>query len=144
MTINYLNVGKDVVIDLVDPMTGGAKSFAIITSFESKALTNKLKSVSLDGISRYGTEYQGFEGTITLDRATPGMDDFFAERERLYHSGVNMIPMTLTETIQEQDGSFTTWRYTGVDCEFPEHGTWKNGGLIVQKLSFRASQRLKV
>jgi hypothetical protein len=144
MTINHLSVGKDCTIDLFDPMAGGPVSFAIITSFESKVITTKLRSKGMDGYNRFGTEYDGWDLTMTLDRAGPALDNFVYLRETAYHAGLPMQAMTLTQTVQEADGTTTTWRYEGLDLEFPDMGNYKNGSLITQKITGQASIRRKV
>lgn len=144
MTINNFSVGKDCTINVYDPMAGGVVSFAIITSFDAKQTVTKLRSKGMDGTNYFGTEYDGWEGTITIDRSTPAADNFFALRESLYHAGAQMENLTLTQTIQEADGSVTQWRYIGADVDFADAGTYKNGALIVQKVGWRASQREKI
>lgn len=144
MTINTFSVGKDCTIDLYDPMVGGVVAFAIVTSFDAKAITTKLRSKGMDGYNRFGTEYDGWDLSINIDRANPAADNFFAVREANYHAGVPMLPMTLTQTIQEADGSVSVFRYEGLDLEFPDAGVYKNGSMITQKITGQASRRIKV
>jgi hypothetical protein len=144
MTINNLNVGRDCTIDLYDPMAGGPVSFAIITGFHPKQLTTKLQSKGMDGTNRFGTEPDGWSFTVALDRSGPALDNFIDLRERAYHAGIPMQAITVTQTIQEPDGGYTTWRYWGVDVDLSDAGNYKNGALITQQLEGRASGRIKV
>jgi hypothetical protein len=144
MTINNFSVGKDLTFNLYDPMTGGVVSFPIITGFDRKQLTTKLHSKAMSGRNYYGTEYDGWELSITIDRASAAADRFFAQREAAYHGGQNMLELTVTETIQEKDGTITQFRYEGVDVSFDDAGTFKNGALVQQRISGRASRRVLI
>ena len=144
MPLSRLSVGRDCTIDLTDPNTGGIVSLAVVTSFDAKMDGTQLKSKALDGVVRHATEYDGWSGSINLDRKNPNLDAFFAVLEGLYYSGQNVAPQTITQTVQESDGSISQYRYTGVALDYQDAGNWQNGKFVAQKLSWRASRRIKV
>jgi hypothetical protein len=144
MPISRLNVGRDNTIDLFDPNTGGIVSFGVITSFDAKQDTTDLKSKGMDGITRHGTEYDGWSGSIGIDRANANVDAFFAALEAAYFSGQNINSQTITQTIQEANGGVSQYRYIGVALKLDDAGNWQNGKFLGQKISWRASRRIRI
>ncbi len=144
MPISGLSVGRDVTLDVFDPNTGGIVSFAVITSFDTKQDTTDLKAKGLDGTVRHGTEYDGWSGSIMLDRQNAIADAFFAFLEAMYYSGQNIQAQSITQTIQEADGSVTQWSFIGLALKLDDAGNWQNGKFVSQKISWRASRRLQI
>lgn len=144
MPINGFNVGKDVQININRP-DGSQVSFSIVTSFEAREITKGIESKGIDGIDRYGEIPSGWEGSIEIDRGNVNMDALFDYLEGLYYSGQNVPGGTITETITEADtGAISQWRFTGVAFKLDEHGSFKGDQKVSQKLSWKASRRIRV
>jgi hypothetical protein len=141
MPLNSLSVGRDTTIVLNDPNSGGVPAVAHVTSFDTKQDHTKLKSKGLDGVVRHAVEPDGWSGKIALDRANPNLDKLFAILETAYYAGTNVLPQTITQTIQEDDGTVTQWQYTGCAIGYDEAGAWQNGKFISQSVSWCASKR---
>ena len=101
MPINSLNVGRDVVLDIVDPANGGILAWATLTGFHARQRTRQLQSIALDGTNNYAEVPQGWDVTFTLDRSSPAVDDYFATVEDGYFTGLNQVGVQVTETISE-------------------------------------------
>lgn len=141
MALNGINVGRDTTIVLNDPTSGGVPAIAYVTSFDTKQDHTRLKSKGLDGTVRHAVEPEGWSGKITLDRGNDNLDQLFAILEAAYYNGTNVLPQTITQTIQEADGTITQWQYTGCAIGYDEAGAWANGKFISQSLSWCASKR---
>ena len=144
MPMNGQTVGRDVSVDLYTSRGILAISAAAITSFDTKPQTTNTASKGLDGITRYGVFPDGWTGTLSIDRLNGALDAFWAQIEADFYAGVNIQPGTITETIQEPDGSISQYRYTGVMFDFKDAGTKVGNQLVKQSLSFMAARRLRV
>jgi hypothetical protein len=143
MPFNDFSIGKDVVLDVITP-SGVLNLPVTTTGFEAKPEYNKLASVGLDGINREASIPKGWRGTITLDRRNNVVDAFFAQQEAGYYAGQNVLTGSITETIQEADGSVSQYRYVGVSLSFEEAGKKSGDSKIEQTIGFFASQRQQV
>lgn len=136
------NVGKDVTLDIIGP--NGPLRFNIVTMFTSKPAYKSLDSKGLDGIDRYDDLPAGWSGDFTLDRADSVVDDFFAQKEANFYSGLSSNLVSVTETITEVNGAVSQYRYQGVALTLQDAGSKSADNKIVLKIGFRASRRLKV
>lgn len=143
MPQNNFSIGKDISLDVVDPVQGVVR-FDIKTAFESKPQYHDIASTGLDGLTRYAELPTGWDGSFTMDRSNSAVDDYFAAFEANYFAGVNALPITITETINEADGSISQYRYDGVVLKLEEAGSWKGDERTTQRVSFKASRRIKV
>lgn len=143
MPFNNFSIGKDVVLDVVTP-SGVLALPVTTTSFEAKPEYNKIASVGLDGINREASIPKGWRGTIGLDRRNNVIDAFFAQQEAGYYAGQNVLTASITETIQESDGSVSQFRYVNVSLSFDEAGKKSGDDKITQTIGFFASQRQQV
>lgn len=141
MPLNSINVGRDTTIVMNDPTAGGVPAIAYVTSFDTKQDHTRLKSKGLDGTVRNAVEPEGWSGKITLDRANQNLDKLFAILEAAYYNGTNVQPQTITQTIQESDGTITQWQYVGCAIGYDEAGSWANGKFISQSVSWCAAKR---
>jgi hypothetical protein len=142
MPINGFSVGRDVVLDIVGP--DGPIRFSLITKFSSKPDTEDKKIKGLDGRTRPVIFAMGWSGTFEAERTNDEIDSYFAQLEANYHAGINNPPCTITETIQEADGSVSQYRFEGVMLKLDDAGSWEGGNTVNQKLSFTASERKKI
>ncbi len=71
----------------------------------------RMRGEIIDGIVDFLELPQGWEGSIEVERADNTLDDYFAALEANYYSGKNITTATITETIQEPNGSISQYRY---------------------------------
>lgn len=142
MPANGLNVGRDQVVDI--NTSRGTLRQAIRTGFMSRQITESLESKAADGVNRFAELPAGWEGSFDFDRASSDMDDYFAQAEADYYGGVGTDQITITETISEVSGAVSQYRYTGVALKFDDAGDKGGSKLVKQKVSFKASKRVKV
>jgi hypothetical protein len=144
MPMNSQTVGRDVSLDLFTSKGILAISASAITKFDTTPVTTNTTSKGLDGVTRYGVFPDGWKGSIEVDRMNGNLDAYWAQIESDFYNGANTLPGTITETIQEPDGSISQFRYTGVMFDFKDAGTKVANQLVKQKLDFMAARRLKV
>jgi hypothetical protein len=142
MPANGLNIGKDQVLDITT--SRGTLRLAIRTKFMSKQITKSIESEAADGVNRFAELPAGWEGSFDLDRASSGIDDYFAGAETDYYGGGPGDVITITETISEVDGSVSQYVYTKVALKYDDAGEKGGNKLIQQKVGFKATRRLKV
>lgn len=141
MPLTNLSVGRDTTIVLNDPNSGGVPNILYVTSYEAKQDHIKLKSSAMDGTVRHGVIPDGWSGRIMLDRGNQNVDVLFGILENAYYNGNNILPQTITQTIDEADGTITQWQYVGCAISYDEPGTWQNGKYISQTIGWCASKR---
>lgn len=139
---NQFNVGKDVSLDIIGP--SGPLRFSIMTGFDAKPTYKSLDSKGLDGLDRFDDLPAGWNGSLSLDRADSTVDDFFAQKEANFYSGLASTAVTITETITEINGAVSQYRYTGVSLTLQDAGKKSADSKIAMTIGFRAARRLKV
>lgn len=144
MPMNNQSVGRDVSLDLYTSKGILPIPAAAITKFDTMPQTTSTASKGLDGQTRYGVFPDGWKGSMDVDRLGAQLDTFWAQIEADFYNGVNILPGTITETIQEPDGSVSQFRYTGVMFDFKDAGSKVANQLVKQKLDFMAARRIKV
>lgn len=143
MPTNDFSVGRDVTLDINDPVRGVLR-FPLRTSFEAQPQFVKLQSKALDGVPRFADIPDGHRLSFAFDRATPELTDYFVQKEENYFNGVVDPLLTITETIRERDGGVTQYRYSGVSLSLENAGSWKGDAITTQSLEARASRKRKV
>lgn len=145
MPVNNFSVGKDVTVDIYDPLSGGVQLFSGVNEFSAKQETaqNSFKP-GIDGVHRPLVIPGGWSGTIGFDRRDSRVDDYFAGQEARYFAGINILTAGITQTVQEADGSLSQYRFEQVLFAYDEAGTWKGDDSVSGKLSFKAAFRKKV
>jgi hypothetical protein len=144
MPMNGQTVGRDVSVDLMTSRGLLAVPAQAITDFAAQPSTTNTASKGLDGITRYGVFPDGWTGVLSIDRMGSQVDDYWAQLEADYYAGVNILPGTITETIQEPNGGISQYRYTGVMFDYKDAGTKTANQLVKLKLNFMAARRIKV
>lgn len=142
MPQNNFSVGRDVSLDIIT--SNGPLSFGLITKFTSKQDIVDKKVKGIDGITRHVRFPDGWSGTFDIERQDSTLDDYFATQEQQYYDGIAEQGATITETIQEVNGSISQYRYLGVLLKFDDAGDKSGDSTVMQKLSFVASRRIKV
>lgn len=143
MPINGYTVGRDTSLVITD-QNGNPIVLSLLTSFKKKRLATDVKSKGLDGITREVSFPDGWSGSFHIDRQDSTIDDYFAQLDTNYYSGINMGSCTIMETIQEPSGGTTQWRYTGVNLKLEDAGDAEGDKIVKQTLGFFASRRDKV
>ena len=142
MPVNGFSVGRDVAIDIV--AATGPLRFSLVTGFKSKMDITDKKIKGLDGITRHVRFPDGWGGSFSLERQDSTADDYFSQLEANYYAGQNEVPCTITETIQEVNGSITQYRYLNVLLRYEDAGEWKGDDTVKMQISFVAARRVKV
>ena len=138
-----MSVGKDYAIDIVQS-GGQVLRLGNVTDFDAKPNTKDLKSEGIDGIVRHAIIPGGWTVTLSIDRQDRGVDDFFAQFEADYYAGKTLRNMTITESINEADGTISQWRYVGVALKLDDNGKRKADEYVKMKMSGHCAKRLRV
>lgn len=141
-TINGYNVGSDTVLTVMSQ--GQILASQILTHFNAKQMTTRLKSVGIDGVNRYRDLEEGWEGDLQYDRADASLDAFFAAKEAGRYSGLQPPTITITENTTNVDGSVTIMRYDGVTMKFDDIGDRSGDAKVDEKISYACSRRIQV
>lgn len=143
MAAGQYNIGSDTQISFVS--NGGLVKATILTSFNAKQMTTRLKSVAIDGVNRYRELEEGWDGTAGYDRADSILDNYFANKEANRYSGIPAPIGTITETtVNAADGSLSKFRYDGVSMKLDDIGTREGDKKVEQKITWVASRRIQV
>ncbi len=142
MPLNSYSVGRDLSLDITGP--NGPLSFSQIVGFTSKPDITDQKIKGLDGITRHLRFPDGWSGSFEIERQNSVLDDYWSQLEANYYSGLNELPVTITETIQEVNGSISQYRYLQVLLTIDDAGNFKGDASVHQKLRFVAARRVKV
>jgi hypothetical protein len=136
------NLGHDIAIDILDQSTGQILvTFSNFTHFESKPITKAVSSEPVNGPPLFDDVENGWDGSFEYDRASNDIEAYFANREQGYFSNGARPVATITQTIQEKNGTVTQYSYTGVALKLDSAGSWKAADKVSQKVSFKASRR---
>lgn len=144
MPLNDFNIGNDWTIDIFDPINGGIQSWSLQTGFSKKQNSTRVTSNGLDGLTRIADIPDTWEGTLTFDRASSAIDNYFAARDEAYYAGRVQPPCTITETIREVDGGITQWRYEGVSLTYDNGGNAQGKDKVEVSVNWIAGRRRKV
>lgn len=138
-----MSLGKDARMDVTLP-GGRILPIAQLTDFEVKPLTSQLQSKGLDGIDRFAVVPMGYTLTFSLDRSDRTLDDWWAQYEAGYYAGNVLQNVSITQTIEEGDGTVSQWRFEGVAINLDDLGNWKADAYVKQKITAKASRRVLV
>ncbi len=144
MPLNGFSIGHDVAVDVTDPVTGQIVSWPAATGFNSEPNTKQIVSEPLNSPPLYAELPTGWKGSIEFDRRDSSIDDFFARNEALYWNGSNLLTGTITETITEQNGTLSQYRYEKVAFKLAQKGQWKAQDKVSMKIDWVASTMIKV
>ncbi|MDN2676706.1 hypothetical protein KIV45_15890 [Janthinobacterium lividum] len=142
MPLNGYSVGRDLSLDIIGP--NGPINLNQIVGFTAKPDVTDKKIKGLDGITRHLRFPDGWSGSFDLERQNNVVDDYFSTLEANYYAGLNENPATITETIQEVDGSVSQYRFLQVLLTLEDAGSFKGDDTVHQKVRFVAARRVKV
>lgn len=136
------SVGRDV--SLVIFTNQGVIGTSLLTSFDARPIMADIKVIGIDGVMHPAYLPEGHEGSFEVARTDSGLDDYFAALEENYYEGADLPQGTITETIQERDGSVSQYRYEKVALKLADAGSYKGNAEVRQKIDFMASRKKKV
>ena len=142
MPIQGFNTGKDITLVIVTAV--GVLQINGSTGFQAMQMTQRLDHKGLDGNNKYAEIPTGWEGSFDYDREDSVADDYFAQYEAAYYNGTDPGNATITQTITENNGGTTQYRFTGAALKFSDAGTWRGDQKVPIKINFTASNRQKV
>ena len=144
MPTNNLSIGHDVAVDIFDSATNKILTFPAQTNFKADPITKQINSEPLNGPPIFAEAPNGWKGHLEFDRTDSTIDDYFASFEASYWAGGNPLAGSITQTIQEKDGSITQYNFTGVAMKLTDGGNWKAAEKVTIKIEWTASTRVKV
>lgn len=133
--------GQDATLDIYDPQDDTLDRIPGLTNFEATARTTDIESHPLDGSDLFDTRYQGWNLTFEYDRQNGRMDRYFADREARQRSGLPKGVLTITQTVQERDGSITQFRFTGVELKQDSSGSYQRDQKTTGRITGMAGRR---
>ena len=143
MPINNQSLGKDIQFTIT---TSNGTSITLNgkTDYDIKPMFSELKHKDQEGETEFAYVPDGWQISFKVERRDPIVDNYFAQLEADYYAGVNILPGTILETIQEKDGSVSQFRYTKVVLKYDDAGNWKSDSFIPISLTAMATRRIKV
>lgn len=142
MPINGYSVGRDYT--LVIQTATGPLQLNKITGFKKKQVVTDVRVKRIDGITDHVRFPDGWSGSFDVERQDASVDNYIAQVEAGYYSGINEQPCQIYETIQEANGAVSQFRMDGVLLTLADGGNVAGDATVKQSLSFVASRRIKV
>ena len=142
MPINSQSLGKDISFNVVTAT--GTLTLDGITDYDIKQSTTELRHKGLNGKTDFAYIPDGWTISIKLERRNQTIDRYFAQLEASYYAGVNLLPGTILETIQEVDGTTSQYQYTNVVLKYDDAGNWKSDSFVSISLTGMATQRVRI
>lgn len=142
MSINGYTTGNDVEVDL--NTQNGLISIPKIISFSSKPKYSESDITAMNGGTDTLLIPLNWGGTIEAEKQDDTLDAFFAAIEANYFNGVSITPGTITETINNPDGSVSVYRYQNVQFKFTDPGKKEGNKTVRQTMDWTAKRRIKV
>lgn len=142
MPLNGLTSGIDNKLTFRD--TSGILRFVQIESFTSKEDARTDKVIGMDGNVRHPKFHQGWSGSFVVDRTSNVMDNYIAFQEASYNLGLDQLPVTITQTISESDGSVSQYQYINCVLTMDNAGNYSGSEIVKQNFMFESSGRLRL
>ena len=143
MPANGFSVGRDVSLDIIDPVQGAIR-FPIRTGWKADPEYTDLTSMGLDGLHRFAHLPKGHKLQLTLDRKDSSVKSYFAQIEGQYFAGATLGSVSITETITNVDGSISVFRYLNVALKLTNGGDFKADSKVDMVIEGMASRIVQV
>jgi hypothetical protein len=114
-----------------------------MTGFSKSMNTTRLQSTAIDGTTRIRDLRLTWEGTLTFDRRNAALDYYFAAREDADRRGQDLPPCSITETIREDGGGISQFRYIGVAMTLAQGGEARGDSKIEMTVNWIATGRIR-
>lgn len=144
MGANSFNIGRDGSQITIFDSVAGQVTFNGTISFDSRARTKKLESETIRGETVFRNVPNGHEGTFEFDRQDASVESFFAQVEANFYAQLPPPVATITQTINEMDGSVTQFQYIGVQLDLSDAGAWKGLDKVNPKVGWVASKKMQL
>lgn len=141
MALDGLTSGIDNTLTFTD--VNGNLQVANIQNFTWKQDTNIPKKVQMDGVTRHPKFFQGSSGNFSVFRTNAVMEIYFSQSEAAYLLGGDQIPVTITQTIRNADGTINQFQFVNGVLDLTDGGTFSGDDVATQSISFMASQRIQ-
>ncbi len=142
MPQNGYTLGRDIAVDL--NTSYGVMRIPKIISFDAKPKVNSLEITPLTGLTDELLIPKNWGGTIVAARQDATLDSFWAQWEADYYAGNAQSTGTITETIEESNGSVSVWRYQTVQFHLSDPGAKEGDKEVRQTLTWTARRRIQV
>ncbi len=143
LNVNPYSSGRNEQLVVNDPALGIVRMGGL-TEFNSRPEYVNVKVRLINGVVRYLSFPEGWTGTFEIERDSGAIDAYFAQLESNFFAGALVQNAQIQQTIQEADGSTSTYVYKGVVLEYEEAGAWKGEDTVKQRIKWYASTRIKV
>lgn len=140
MPTNTFNLGKDTSVVLISP-TGATIDLSIVDSFDAKQQVHSVRIRPLNGPTQGADLPDGWNFTITVERANQALDVLISELEAGYWSGGVFGTGQCFQYINELDGSESIYSFNNVTLHLSDAGSWKADSSVKQSISGFASTR---
>lgn len=136
-----ITLGADCSLSIQDA-NGTIIANSVIQDFEASPDTEKRRVQFLDGNVVPLSFPQGYKGSFSIVREDATIDTYFALKEAAYYNKVDVLNVTITQSVTETDGSITQYQFTQCDLVLDDAGKYMNNQEVIQKVSFEAKRRL--
>ena len=143
MPQGQFSLGRDIGLTIVTPQLGRI-TLNTITSFKSKSDDNVQKLILINGITDHLRFFQGWSGSFDVERSSAILDQYFAALESDYFLGIPEAAASITETIQEVNGSVSQYRYPGVILSYADAGEFTGDKSVRQSMTFVSRRRVQI
>lgn len=140
MALQGLTSGIDVTLNFTD--VNGILRFALLESFTGSEQADVTPFRQINGITSLPEFHSFWQGSFITGRNSNVIDAYFATKEAIYYSGGDQLPVTISKTIKEADGSISQMQWTNVTLKYEDIGTYSGGEIVKQHISWMASRYL--
>ncbi len=141
-TSTVFSVGRDCSAIVTHPLVGRL-DIQHVTGFHADPEYTSPQVKRLDGVKLTQHLPDGWAGEFEVERGNQAADALCSAIEDGYYVGGVRQYATLTQYIQEADGSTSTFQFDNVTLKF-SLGAWSQDQTVKQKIMFNASRRRKV
>lgn len=136
------NIGTNLAsISVIDNDTGQAIDIGLVTEFTADEQVQEVTSrpITNRGYNQTVQEFNGWTGSMMIDRRNGALTDLMALMEQNYHDGQPQKYFTIVCTIQNTnfDGSTDTYQFNYCTLR-TNFGTWRKDQAVQQKVTFTA------
>lgn len=139
MSLDGLTAGIDNKLTFTD--ANGNIVVTDIENFKWKYDTNIPKKVAMDGTTRHPKFWQGCSGSMTIFRTNATLEVYFSQGESSYLLGGDQIPVTITQTITNADGTQNQWQFIDAVLDLTDGGEYSGQDVVAQTVAFYAAKR---
>ena len=108
-----MSVGKQYNFSYFDGNTGELVTLGDVQNIKIVANKHVIKSQPYNAPPRFGYIPDGYAITFTIVRTGPELENYQLSQNANFNAGENVIAGTLTEMINEADGTTRTYQYVG-------------------------------